>query len=140
MRDYSRSKLYYIIDKTNGDKYVGSTIEKIWRRKAKHKDAYIQYCKNNASWCASFNIIKNGNYEIELIEDYPCENDEQLRIREQFWIDTIDCINIRRAYASEEYKLIQKRISDKKHYDYYITWGGNKTNNNLLKIETDLFI
>ena len=52
----------------------------------------------------SFKIIENENYDILLLEDYPCENKMQLHAREGFWIKQKDCVNKcmpRRAFFSD---------------------------------------
>jgi uncharacterized protein YjgD (DUF1641 family) len=41
----------------------------------------------------SYDIIKNGNYDIILIENYNCETKEQLHSRERFYIETNNCVN-----------------------------------------------
>lgn len=55
-------------------------------------------------------------YNIELIEDYPCDNNKILTEREQYWIENTNCINKKNAYVSEEQKLINTRLSASKYY------------------------
>jgi hypothetical protein len=51
---------------------------------------------------ASFDIIKNEDFKIILIEDFPCETKDQLRAREQYWIDNTECINRFNSYLTPE--------------------------------------
>jgi hypothetical protein len=45
-------------------------------------------------------ILKYGNAQIILIENYPCNNKDELRAREQYWIDkTPNIVNKLSAYT-----------------------------------------
>ena len=72
-------KIYKIIDNTNGNVYIGKTIQELDKRLKHHK-----YTKQ----CMSRDIIKNGDYRIELIEE--TEDDT----RERYWILNTECINV----------------------------------------------
>ena len=95
MVKYENGKIYKIIDNTTDNIYIGSTCEKLCRRLQKHKSSYNCYLNPNVKqgYMRSFDILKNNDYKIILIEDYPCENKEQLLSREQYYIDTLNCIN-----------------------------------------------
>ena len=41
----------------------------------------------------SFKILKHGNYQILLFENYPCKNSKELHEREKYWIEKTNCIN-----------------------------------------------
>jgi hypothetical protein len=43
--------------------------------------------------CASHLILKNEDYKIILVENYPCNSKKELEIREGFYIRNNDCIN-----------------------------------------------
>ena len=107
MNKYQKSKIYKIVCNITNEVYIGSTITKLNRRLYKHTSP-----TNN---CISKNIISRGNYDIELIENYPCENKEQLHIREKHFITTMDCINIRiPAQTGNEIK--ENRLKYSKEY------------------------
>tara|TARA_R110002012_G_scaffold287686_1_gene480140 strand:- start:310 stop:795 length:486 start_codon:yes stop_codon:yes gene_type:complete len=72
-------KIYKIIDNTNGNIYIGKTKQTLNTRLSKHK------CDKT---CSSREIIKNGDYKIELIE----ETDDDSR--ERYWILNTECINV----------------------------------------------
>ena len=97
---YSRGKIYKIVDNTNGNIYVGSTCEaSLCRRIQKHKGAYKSWLKGNRQGkVRSFEILKNNDYKIILLENCPCETKDQLLAREQHWIDSLVCINKNNAY------------------------------------------
>ena len=116
----------YIICK-NGLKecYIGSTID-LEQRKKKHKNScnsqnnpyhnykVYQFIRANGGW---------NEWGFGIIEKYDCDNETELRIREQYYMDINKeyLLNERNAYVSqEEYKDYQK-----KYYEEY-----NKINKN----------
>ena len=72
-------KIYRIVDNTNSNVYIGQTTQLLNQRLREHK---------KSQKCRSRDIIKNGDYRIELIE----ETDD--KSRERWWIENTDCINI----------------------------------------------
>lgn len=192
---YDNGKIYKLIDNTNGNIYIGSTIQSLSKRKSQHK-------ADGNNKCVSKFIIDNGDYDIILIENYPCKSKEELLMRERHYIESIDCINKQlpgrtgaewyqdnkeiilekaknkvktdeRKEYEKDYALKNKDIindksklwyqnnkdkkaeydkkyrQDKKeekqkyfreHSIYKKTWGGDpRSENNLLKIEVNLF-
>ena len=68
MTDYSRGKIYKIVDNTNNNVYVGSTCEPtLARRLAKHVGSYRNYLKYKYHFITSIKILENENYDIVLI-------------------------------------------------------------------------
>ena len=146
-------KIYKIIDNTNGNIYIGKTNQKyLSDRLSSHK-----YDKE----CMSREIIKNGDYKIELIEETDDES------RERYWILNTECVNKQIpgrtkkewnkdnkdkmiAYRKKYYKnknnrdkfsLYQKEY-DKIRNKWHTSMGGNpySNNNSLLKIDPNLFL
>ena len=96
MVTYANGKIYKIVCNTTGEIYIGSTCEPILsRRLAQHKSNYKQYLKINQNFVTSFNILKNNNYEIILVELYPCNSKDELHARERHYIETNECVNKR---------------------------------------------
>jgi len=143
--DYSKGKIYKIIDESNGDLYIGSTCQELKVRNWGHH------------MIRSYNKIRE-NCKISLIEDYPCNSKGELLKREQYWIDKIDCINKTRSYRSVEQRkenernhkkinrerclLLQKKASARQR-SWQRSMGGRKdewNNNSLVKIDPDLFL
>lgn len=163
MNKYINGKIYKLIDNTNNNIYIGSTIQTLKKR----LNCHIKHNNNNSSNLCSGLIIKNGDYQIILIEDYPCNNKRELEFREQYYIDNNKCINIKNAYTDQkeynkeyfkEYRIknkdnlkkkkkeYQNKNKDKlkvylKEYNYYKnSWCGDKRyNNNLLEIDINIF-
>ena len=86
--DYSKAKMYKLVCNDTGMVYYGSTIQTLKRRLIRHKSN----CKHDRS-CSSKQIIKNDNYEMILIENYPCNSKKEAEAREGFYIRNNECIN-----------------------------------------------
>ena len=94
MVNYNTSKIYKIIDNTTNKIYIGSTTATLSRRIAEHRAAYKAFINGKRSNVKSFEIIKNGDYDIVLLEE--CQNitnKEQLHARERYYIDNLECVN-----------------------------------------------
>ena len=154
--DYSKGKIYKIIDLTNDDIYIGSTIQTLKQRWASH--LMFQTYDKNKEEC-----------DIILVEDYPCESRRQLEEREQYHIDNTECINKTRAHRPNEFinedrkkrnitskNNQREKLKDQSYRDKYNkqaslymrerrvyekSWAGDKRYyNNLLMIDTSLFL
>ena len=148
MSNYKNGKIYKIIDLTNGNIYIGSTKNKLSQRLSGHKTEYKYHPEKNIS---SGIILKNKNFKMELIENYPCDTKRELEIREQYFIDNLECVNINKAFLTREQHRIKHREYDKRrtrdykpylkqYRNYRVSWGGDaRFNNNLLLIDTCLF-
>jgi hypothetical protein len=93
-RDYSKSKIYKIVDYSTNNIYVGSTLKALSNRLAQHRSTYKSYLNGKYHYVTSFKVLENNNYRIELIENYPeCTSIEELHKREGEWIQRLDCVN-----------------------------------------------
>tara|TARA_R110000824_G_scaffold5554_3_gene25668 strand:- start:2758 stop:3153 length:396 start_codon:yes stop_codon:yes gene_type:complete len=78
-------KIYKIVDNTNDNIYIGITRQKyLSDRLGSH---VWDYKTQNKKGCVSRDIIKNGDYKIELIEETLDKS------REKYWIENTECIN-----------------------------------------------
>ena len=103
MVNYQQGKIYKIVCNTTGLIYVGSTCEqRLSQRLTKHVATYKQHLKNNYAYCSSYDIIEKGNYEIILLETCPCSTSEELRMRERFYKENINCINLKNPCKTKE--------------------------------------
>ena len=87
---YEKGKIYKIVDNGYNECYFGSTIQPLYKRLEHHRSIY----KSNG--CASALILNKYGVEtckIELVENYPCDNREELRAREGYYIQNHDCVN-----------------------------------------------
>lgn len=95
MVNYQQGKIYKIVCNITGNIYVGSTCKpKLSQRLSQHRASNKQYTnQKTTSYCTSFQILDNGNYDIILLENYPCETKDELTARERFHIESHDCVN-----------------------------------------------
>ena len=93
MPNYQKGKIYELVDLTNNNKYYGSTIQDLKKRKGQHKSLYHIYLNGKMNYVSSFEIIKNNNYEIYLVEEFPCNSKSELEAREGYYIRNNNCIN-----------------------------------------------
>lgn len=119
MPDYANGKIYKI---TSGDlTYIGSTCEPtLARRLAGHVRGYRQWKNGKYGETSSFQVFETGNYEISLLELYPCNSKDELTARERFYIETNDCVNkrIEGRTRKERYEANRTEVA-KKFKEYY---------------------
>jgi hypothetical protein len=85
---YHNSKIYKLISDHTDKIYIGSTFQKFLSvRKAGHKSDYEKFKNNNGSYTTSYELIELGNVDIILIENFKCENKEELHARERYHIE-----------------------------------------------------
>jgi len=105
---YQRGKIYRIVCNTTGLQYYGSTCEdKLCKRLTRHKSDYNRFLKNKRGYVASFKILENNDYAIILVENFPCNNKDELLKIERYYIENNECVN----------KNIPSRISKEYHQD-----------------------
>jgi hypothetical protein len=119
---YEKSKIYRIVCNTTGLQYVGSTVRPLCKRLSCHKKDYKRWqADKGQSYTTSFKVLENGNYDIVLVEEYPCDNKEQLHKRERYWIEQLDCVNkFVPARTSKEYyeaNVDKVKAKDKAYYE-----------------------
>jgi hypothetical protein len=124
MTDFSKAVIYglYCKDKNVLEIYIGSARDRNKREK-NHKDKW-----NNENDIIKYNIKlynyirENGgwdNWIFKVIEEYPCENRTELRIREQYHYDLLKpALNMRRPYIpEEEWEEYHKNYDAKRYQD-----------------------
>jgi len=100
--DFSKGKIYQITSIHSNLCYIGSTVQTLPTRLVKHKSDYKTYLNGHKKNCSSHKILEFGEYEIKLIENYPCKSKIELELRETYFYDTTGCVNIRRPRTSKE--------------------------------------
>jgi hypothetical protein len=121
MCDYTGGKIYKIIANQAPDEcYVGSTTERyLSNRMADHRKFYKKWKVGMRSMtrgsCDLFEAYGVENCRIVLIELYPCQSKDELRAREQFWINQMGTFNIIRAFTTENERLNDNRHDQKLH-------------------------
>ena len=105
---YQNAKIYKIIDKGFNKCYIGSTIETLSHRMAKHRFDYRKWQSGEKIFCSSFEMFKEFGVEnviMVLIEKFPCDDREEFQAREGYYIKNNECIN--------------KRITGRTDKEYY---------------------
>lgn len=127
--DYSKTLIYKIVCKNTAviDLYVGSTTN-FTKRKCSHKEA----CTNANSKKHNFNVYQfirdNGNWDnwdMILIEYYPCNTELEKLQRERYWIEelkatlnTVKNIGLLMELGKGEY-IKQHRLKNKESVSQY---------------------
>lgn len=96
MVNYAKSVIYKLCckDPSITDVYVGSTINKN-RRKQQHKSCCNnENIENNKSYnYYVYEFIRSHggffNWDMVVIEDFPCNSKQQLETRERYWLDEL---------------------------------------------------
>ncbi len=120
MPDYSKGKIYKIICHKTGLVYIGSTCEPtLARRLAGHRSDYKLYLKGKKGNITSFSVLENDVYEIVLIENFSCENKDELYKQENFFIENNICVNRYHFQTRKEYFTNNKDVVDAQNAKYY---------------------
>jgi len=133
--DYKNAKIYKLISYQANDIYIGSTCSPLYKRLHEHKSHYLKWQEHTFNYISSFEIVKHGDAQILLIEEFPCDNKDQLRAREGHWIKTLECVNKKVAGRSKRqhyednkeeilekckaYRDIHKQEDKQRHHNYY---------------------
>jgi len=95
MVNYKQGKIYKIECNVTGLIYIGSTCKKtLAQRMTNHRSNYKRYLNGKKKYYSVFKVMKNDDYDIILIEDYPCKSKDQLFARERYYTNEIECVNI----------------------------------------------
>ena len=94
MVNYQLGKIYKIVDLDSNECYVGSTCEPtLARRLAKHVSDYKQHLQGKGSNISSYRILEMDDYDIVLLEKYPCNSKDELFARERYYSQLLPCVN-----------------------------------------------
>ncbi len=100
--DYSKTVIYKIVcnDLTVTDCYVGNTTD-FTKRKCKHKSVCLTsdrkvytFIRNNQGW---------ENWSMLEIEKYPCNDNNEARLRERYWYEELNAqLNMKNPNRSQK--------------------------------------
>jgi hypothetical protein len=121
--------VYGIFCKTTWKVYYGSTALTLEKRLKSHEMDYKASLNGYYKYVSSYEIIKNNNYEIKLLET--CDDEIHMKIREGYYIRTFPCVNkvipgrTRKEYyednreeMKEYYKANKEKLTEK-NKEYY---------------------
>lgn len=115
--NYQLAKIYKM-ESPSGLIYIGSTCEPtLARRLSGHRRAFNVWKGGNKNkYITSYKLFEEDeeNVNIYLVENYPCNNKDELRKREGEIIKSINCVNkVIAGRSQKEWKSENKqRISD----------------------------
>lgn len=130
-KDYSTSKIYKIVSDQTDKVYIGSTTKKyLKQRLSGHIADFKRWQDGKRDNITSFEIIKYDDCQIVLIENFPCNDINELRSRERYWIEnTENCVNKRipgrtKQENDKQYREEHKEeIKQKKNQTYECECG-----------------
>jgi len=107
--EYLNGKIYKILNYITDDVYVGSTCQPLSKRMGNHRSV-ANYGKTKYKLHTKMRELGVEQFYIELIEECPCDNKEQLRKREGEFIRQMGTLN----------KLVAGRTPTEWGHEYYI--------------------
>ena len=115
-----KAKIYQIKDNTNDNIYIGSTCGSLNQRLSRHKSDYKRFLKGLFHNVKSFDILKNNNYKIELLENCEIKTKQELLERERYYIETNECLNKNiPGRCDKQYYNDNKDKLKNRHKEYY---------------------
>ena len=119
MPDYQQGKIYKIECLTTGKVYIGSTTQKkLSQRLAEHVRHYKMFLENKFVYMTSYEVLKEGHYQITLVKLFLCNIHDELLMEERKTISEYDCVNNRKHPIStiEEQKALHNTRNQKYYY------------------------
>ncbi len=125
--DYSKTKIYKIAckDVSIKDEYVGSTTDMVKRRACHKCSCNNEKDKEHTNLPVYVFIRAHGgwdNWDMTVIENFPCKTSEEQRTRERFWLETLGAkLNAHSPIQTqEELKLYTQNFQKKDSHKAYI--------------------
>jgi hypothetical protein len=94
MKLYSNSKIFKLFSPSSDYVFIGGTTAKeLYTVKDMHKYGANKWKLRRKHWNPAYEVSKYEDFEIELIEEFSCDNVEQLNARVREWKDnTKNCL------------------------------------------------
>ena len=126
MPNYLYGKIYEIVCHTTDKIYIGSTCQPLDTRLAEHERSYTSR-NYTTNYCTAFDILKQGTYTINLLENCSCATKRELHMRESFYILNTVCVNKNIPLRSPlEYRRSKKNEIKKYNAEYRQTPSGRE--------------
>jgi predicted GIY-YIG superfamily endonuclease len=93
MPDYQQSKIYMIRSESANLTYYGSTTSPLSHRMGQHRETKKRHENGKYHYVTSFKVMEHNDYQITLVEKYPCNDKEELNARERWYIANNECVN-----------------------------------------------
>ena len=105
--DYRTGKIYMLIAPNLRKNYIGSTIQTLNKRMTAHRSKYNR--RDRTDYTSAFQVLEDADAYITLLENYPCNNKNELEIREGYYQSTIECVNINQAGRTPTQRYIDNK-------------------------------
>ena len=110
---YEKGKIYKVVDVGYNMCYIGSTVEELSQRMARHRYSYKYFLEGKTcSVVRAFDIFDKfgvNNCKIELLELFPCASRTELEKREGEIIRQTVCVNKQIAGRTQREQYIDNR-------------------------------
>ena len=94
MVNYQKGKIYKIVCNKSNLVYYGSTTkEYLTQRLVQHRTHYKMFLDGKCRFMTSYRILENNDFDIILVELYPCNSKDELQKRERYYIENNICVN-----------------------------------------------
>ena len=118
-KSYDKARIYIIRNTVDDDTYVGSTVARLSKRMSKHREDMRQD-KRHSRLYDKMRELGSDNFYIELLEECPVENIEQLRTTEGEYIRQLGTLNMSIAGRTRK-EWVDENIEERREYlsNYY---------------------
>ena len=82
---YQNGKIYKIWSLETDEIYVGSTCSPLYKRMSKHRNVLRHGDRSHYKLYKEMARLGEESFKIELLENYPCQNIDELHKREGHW-------------------------------------------------------
>jgi hypothetical protein len=122
--DYSQTVIYKIVclDLEVKDLYVGSSTNLV-KRRCSHKGHCTNENDDHYETPVYVFIRAHGgwaNWQVVLVEEFPCKTDEQRRARERYWMEELNAsLNTIRSIRTHDEKLASGREGYARNIEFH---------------------
>lgn len=113
MPNYQLGKIYKLISANCAKHYIGSTtVDQLCKRLRGHKARYQAWLNGYHNYVTSFELVKQPDCTIVLLETFPCNSKDELFKREQYYLDLFknDIVNKQKAHTGMTQKEHMKLL------------------------------
>ena len=87
MTNYQNGRIYRITCNATGEDYISSTTLPLCQRVAQHKAEFKRYMNgSNKYYSLLHQVMDADDYELILLEEYPCTSKKNLNKRTNYWM------------------------------------------------------
>ena len=116
----NKGKIYKLVCNQTNKIYYGSTTQTLMKRRDTHRQHYKRHLKGGCNYITAFEILKNDDFKIELVEDVLFTEKKELTARERHHIQNNECVNkVIPLRTDKEYYLDNKERLNQKGKEHY---------------------